>query len=58
MPMDRRITCTEHIGPVEVPGNVSNLCFSGRRHNRLFITAPTAPAAIYLNAQGAQHPHP
>ena len=47
-----------HIGTIAIPENVSNLCFGGRKRNRLFITAQTSLYAIYVNAQGAQRPHP
>ncbi|HRK18281.1 MAG TPA: SMP-30/gluconolactonase/LRE family protein [Hyphomicrobiaceae bacterium] len=38
-----------HIGTVVVPEIVSNLCFGGRKRNRLYITAQTSLYAIYLN---------
>jgi gluconolactonase len=38
--------------------SVSNVCFGGRKRNRLFITAQTSLYAIYVNAQGALRPRP
>lgn len=44
------------IGTLAIPEAVSNLCFGGRKRNRLFITAQTSLYAIYVNAQGALRP--
>lgn len=44
------------LGKVRVPEMVSNLCFGGRKRNRLFITAHTSLYAIYLDTQGALRP--
>jgi gluconolactonase len=40
------------LGRINVPEVVSNVCFGGRKRNRLFITATTSLFAIYVNAQG------
>ena len=45
-----------HIGMIPMPEIVSNVCFGGRKRNRLFITAQTSLYAIYVNAQGALRP--
>ena len=45
------------IGRIRVPESVANLCFGGRKRNRLFITAQTSLYALYVNAQGALRPH-
>ena len=45
-----------HIGTIRIPELVSNVCFGGRKRNRLFITAQTSLYAIYVNAQGALRP--
>jgi len=44
------------LGKVLVPEMVSNLCFGGRKRNRLFITAHTSLYSIFLNTQGALRP--
>ena len=44
------------LGRIRVPEAVSNVCFGGRKRNRLFITATTGLYAIYLNTQGALRP--
>jgi sugar lactone lactonase YvrE len=35
-----------HIGTIPIPELVSNVCFGGRKRNRLFITAQTSLYAI------------
>jgi gluconolactonase len=47
-----------HIGTIPIPEIVANVCFGGRKRNRLFITAQTSLYAIYVNAQGALRPQP
>jgi gluconolactonase len=47
-----------HIGTVPIPELVANVCFGGRKRNRLFITAQTSLYAIYVNVQGALRPQP
>jgi gluconolactonase len=42
-----------HLGTVKVPELVANVCFGGRKRNRLFITAQTSLYAIFLNTTGA-----
>lgn len=42
------------LGRILVPETVSNLCFGGRRGNRLFITATTSLYAIVLNRKGVE----
>jgi gluconolactonase len=42
-----------HLGTVKVPELVSNVCFGGRKRNRLFITAQTSVYAMFLNTIGA-----
>jgi gluconolactonase len=44
------------IGRIHLPETVSNLCFGGQKHNRLFITASQSIYAIYIETQGAQTP--
>ncbi len=41
---------------IDVPQRVSNLCFGGRKRNRLFITATASLYAIYVGQNGAQRP--
>jgi gluconolactonase len=42
-----------HIGTVNVPEMVANVCFGGLKRNRLFIAGHTSLYAIYLNTRGA-----
>jgi hypothetical protein len=42
----------EDFGRIELPEMASNLCFGGRKRNRLFITAHRSLYAIYLNTAG------
>ena len=44
------------LGRIHVPEPGSNVCFGGRRKNRLFITAGRSLYALYLNTRGVQHP--
>jgi gluconolactonase len=44
------------LGKIRVPEVVANLCFGGRKRNRLFICACTSLYAIYVNARGATWP--
>ena len=41
-----------HIGTINVPELVSNVCFGGPKRNRLYITAQTSLYAIYLSTRG------
>ena len=43
----------ELIGKIHLPEMCSNLCFGGRRKNRLLITGSTSLYAVYVNATGA-----
>jgi gluconolactonase len=40
------------IGKVHLPETTANLCFGGRKRNRLFIAASTSVYALYVNAKG------
>ena len=44
------------IGKILLPEICSNLCFGGRRRNRLFMTGSQSLYAVYLNVQGAEFP--
>ena len=44
------------LGRIKVPEFVANVCFGGKRRNRLFITATTSLYAVYVNTTGAQRP--
>lgn len=46
----------ELIGKIHLPEVCSNVCFGGKKRNRLFMTASTSVYALYLNVNGAQHP--
>lgn len=41
------------LGKIPIPELVSNLCFGGRKRNRLYITAQTSLYAMYVNAHPA-----
>jgi gluconolactonase len=41
------------IGKVHLPEGCANLCFGGRKKDRLFMCASTSVYALYVNAQGA-----
>lgn len=43
----------DRIGQILLPEICSNLCFGGRKRNRLFMTAGQSLYAVYLEAQGA-----
>ncbi len=45
------------LGKVRVPEVVANLCFGGRKRNRLYICGTTSLYAIFVNAQGATWPN-
>ena len=40
------------LGKILIPEVVANLCFGGRKRNRLFICATTSVFALYVNARG------
>jgi gluconolactonase len=44
------------IGKIHLPEGCANLCFGGRKNDRLFMCASTSVYALYLNAQGAMVP--
>jgi gluconolactonase len=44
------------IGKVHLPETCANLCFGGKRKNRLFMTASTSVYAVYVNDEGAVKP--
>jgi len=46
----------ELLGKVHLPEVCSNVCFGGRKKNRLFMTASTSVYALYLNINGALCP--
>lgn len=41
------------IGRIHLPERCANLCFGGRKRNRLFMTASQSLYALYVEAQGA-----
>ncbi|MBM3854064.1 MAG: SMP-30/gluconolactonase/LRE family protein [Verrucomicrobia bacterium] len=43
----------ERIGLILLPEICSNLCFGGRKRNRLFMTGSTSLYAVYVETQGA-----
>lgn len=44
------------IGKIHLPETCANLCFGGRRRNRLFMAASTSVYAVYVETQGAMVP--
>ncbi len=44
------------IGKVHLPEGCANLCFGGRKKDRLFMCASTSVYTLYLNAEGALAP--
>ena len=44
------------IGKIHLPEACANLCFGGRKKDRLFMCASTSAYALYVNAMGAQVP--
>jgi gluconolactonase len=44
------------IGKINLPETCANLCFGGRKRNRLFMAASTSIYALYLDVQGAMLP--
>jgi gluconolactonase len=40
------------LGKILIPEAVANVCFGGRKRNRLFICATTSVFALYVNARG------
>ena len=41
------------IGKIHLPETCANLCFGGRKRNRLFMAASTSVYALYVDTQGA-----
>jgi gluconolactonase len=44
------------LGQIHLPEVASNLCFGGRKRNRLFITAGQSLYSVFVEARGAQVP--
>ncbi len=44
------------IGKIHLPETCANLCFGGKKRNRLFMTASTSVYAVYVETQGALLP--
>jgi gluconolactonase len=44
------------IGKIHLPEGCANLCFGGKKRDRLFMTASTSVYALYVNDEGAQRP--
>jgi gluconolactonase len=44
------------IGKIHLPETCSNLCFGGKKKNRLFMTASTSVYAVYVDDEGALKP--
>ena len=44
----------ELIGKVHLPEGCANLCFGGKKRNRLFMAASTSVYALHVNAAGAR----
>ena len=44
------------LGQIHLPEVCANLCFGGRKKNRLFITATRSLYSVYVEALGAQSP--
>ncbi len=44
------------IGKIHLPETAANLCFGGRKRNRLFIAASQSLYSLYVETQGAQTP--
>ncbi|HVX76281.1 MAG TPA: SMP-30/gluconolactonase/LRE family protein [Bradyrhizobium sp.] len=45
----------ERIGQIRLPETCANLCFGGRKRNRLFMTASQSLYALYVETQGAHN---
>jgi gluconolactonase len=46
----------ELVGKIHLPEGCANLCFGGKKRNRLFMTAGTSVYALYVNARGVGRP--
>ena len=42
----------EKIGAIHLPEGAANVCFGGRKRNRLFVTGSQSLYAVYVDAQG------
>ena len=40
------------IGPIALPERCANLCFGGRKRNRLFMAASQSIYSVYVNTEG------
>ena len=43
----------DRIGQIMLPESCANLCFGGRKRNRLFMTGSQSLYAVYVETQGA-----
>ena len=41
------------IGRIKLPERCANVCFGGRKRNRLFMAASQSVYSLYVNTQGA-----
>ena len=41
------------IGRIRLPERCANVCFGGRKRNRLFMAASRSLYSLYVNTQGA-----
>jgi gluconolactonase len=46
----------ELIGKIHLPETCANLCFGGKKKNRLFMCGSTSIYAVYVEDVGAQTP--
>ena len=44
------------LGKIHVPEVVANVCFGGKKRNRLYICASTSLYAVFVNVNGVQRP--
>ena len=44
------------IGKIHLPETCANLCFGGKKNNRLFMAASTSVYSLYVDTIGAQNP--
>ena len=45
----------DRIGQIHMPETCANLCFGGKKRNRLFMTASQSLYAVYVETQGAHN---
>jgi gluconolactonase len=59
-PMEDGVRCYtptgDLIGKIHLPETCANLCFGGKKKNRLFMTASTSVYAVYVETVGAMVP--